>query len=107
MRKVDLIKQLVKVIGDNDSIDMLQDTTGYIESTNTMDSMEIVRIILDVLNKKGLLVPLLIKAWTEDLIGWPFIDTIAGNYAKIYIPALLNKMNKAELQQMLKFYEGE
>ena len=46
----------------------------------------------------------MVKAWTEDLIDWQFIDTIAGNYAKIYIPVLLNKMNKAELSKMLKFY---
>ena len=107
MRKDDLVRQLVKVISDNDGIDMLQDITGYIESTNAMDSLEIVRIVLNTLNKKNLLVPLLLKSWTEGVIDWIFIDTIAGNYASMCVPVLLTKMKKGDLEKMLKFYGGE
>ena len=105
MLKSDMIDYIMNVVrNDFDSkLDFWQDLTGAIEALG-VDDIDVVRMTLEGLNERNLLVPLMLKAYEEGLYDWQFIDSIAGNYGVTILPKILSKLNKEKLQTLLNFY---
>lgn len=99
---IDYIMTAIRNEFDN-SFDFWQDITGAVEAMGISD-IDVVRMTLEGLNDRQLLVPLLLKAYEEGLYDWQFIDSIAGNYGVVLLPKILNKLNKQKLQKLLDFY---
>ena len=69
--------------------------------------IEIIRKTLESLNKRKLLVPLLIAAFQNDVMDWQAIDSISGAYEDETVPMLLNSLKKADIQKVFNFFVGE
>jgi hypothetical protein len=98
--KSDLIRQITRWVNNGD----WQDLSMFIEAQGMMTDKDVVRITLEELNKRNLLVPLILKTFEENIVDWRYIDTISGNYAGEIAPQVLSKLRKVDLQKIIEFY---
>jgi len=91
-----------EVIGD-----MYQEISGFLDSQGIMSEIEIIRKTLESLNKRKLLIPLLIAGFQNDVIDWQAIDSISGAYEDDTVPMLLNSLKKADVSKVFNFFVGE
>ena len=91
-----------EVIGD-----MYQEISGFLDSQGIMSEIEIIRKTLESLNKRKLLIPLLIAGFQNDVIDWQAIDSISGAYEDDTVPMLLNSLKKTDVSKVFNFFVGE
>jgi len=103
--KDDLVKKIISEAGSQieNKPELWNDITGAMEAQG-VDGAEIVRMTLEQLNQRQLLIPLLLAAWEHNEIDWHLIDTIAGNYANMILPDMLSKLKKKDLENILNYY---
>lgn len=107
MLKAEMIDYIMNVARNDfeTTLDFWQDITGAVEALG-IDNIDVVRMTLEGLNERNLLVPLMLKAYEEKLYDWQFVDTIAGNYGVMLLPSILKKLNKDKLETLINFYGG-
>ena len=108
MLKADLIEKICSVAAKDfgSKSEAWQDITGMIEAQG-FDDTEMIKITLDELNERNLLVPLLLAAFQEGMFDWNLIDSISGNYCLMILPSMLNRLSKKQLQNIMDFYGGK
>lgn len=107
MKKAQLISAIMRLQDRYEQpFDFWQDVTGWLEAEG-VDETDIIRITLEELQSKKLLVPLLIEAFKENIIDWTDIDSIAGNYSTPIIKKLLEQQNMNTLDKAYKWFSSE
>jgi hypothetical protein len=107
--KAEMIRQIVKASKDaQDGVgDMFQEISGFLDSQGMMSESEIIRMTLESLNKKKLLVPLMVAAFQKDIIDWSTIDSLTGAYEDDIGPMLLNSLKKTDVEKAHQFFVGD
>ena len=102
---------LVRIVMDwlssgdiEDKVDNWQDLSGYITGFSMITDKDVVRIVLEELNSRGLLVPLILSTFIEGIIDWKYVDTISGGYSEEIAPSVLSKLRKADLRRIIEYY---
>ena len=106
--KSDLVRVLERFINkEQDAGYPWTDISYFMVGQNMMTDKDIVRITLEELSKRKLLIPLILKTFEEEIIGWKYIDTISEAYQGEIAPQVLSQLRKSDLEKIIEYYQEE